>query len=363
MENKLLNEIANMSMSMNGKSLISSQFWTKDELDAVLNLAVLMKNSRFHERWRSVLPCRTFLMFFYNQSIRTRTAFEAGVTELGGHAQFFMPLMARLKTLTDPGETIEDFVKVMSRYVSGIGLRVAESALPYYGAGNQMLLDYIKHSSVPVINMANDMYHPCQGFADILGFAEHFGIGNKRPDFSNLKKKNLLLTWGRGKMVRTWSSVQETLLIASRYGMNITLARPDGYDLDPNVYRWTKENCDLNGSNFNVINDPDSGYSNAHIVYSRNWMSIDAYKNGVLQTETETRKAAKFVNWTTDSQRIARTDNAVFTHCMPIDRGTEVTDDIANMKGSIIYEVAENKLHVQKAILALLMGDLSQVHF
>ena len=133
-----------------------------------------MKSNRFHPDWRNLLAAKTFIMLFYNYSLRTRISFEAALTELGGHAQFITPSMMRLKTDMEAGETIEDAARVMSRYAAGIGIRIAESALPYYGAGNEFINDYAKWSSVPVINMANDFYHPCQGLADILGWCEAF---------------------------------------------------------------------------------------------------------------------------------------------------------------------------------------------
>lgn len=346
-----------------GKDLITTQYWTKSELNIALQLATIMKRSRFDKHWQKILAYKTFLMFFYNTSIRTRLSFETAATELGGHAQFLTPAMARLKSATEAGETIEDVAKTISRYAAGMGLRIMEEELPYYGSGNEMLLEYIKHSNIPVINMANDKFHPCQGLADIMGWAEWLGDGGVgKPNFEQLKGKNLLLTWAKSKMTRTRSSVHEAILIASRYGMNVTIARPEGYDLDPEVYKWTKDNCDLNGSNFSIIDDPDSGYANAHVVYSRNWMSIDAYKDGGLQKQKEVEKALKHEDWITTANRMSYTDNGIYSHCMPIDRGREVTDEVASGNRSAIYDVAENRLHVQKAIMALTMGDLSRIH-
>ncbi len=345
-------------MDLYGRDFIVTQEWSTDELMALLDLAAKMKRDRFSPRWTRILEHKTFLMFFYNPSVRTRLSFEAAATELGGHAQFMTPAAGRFKTQKKAGETIEDAAQVMARYVAGIGIRILEDKVPYYGAGNEMLREYAHWANVPIINMADDKYHPCQGAADVMGWAEWYGEGPGRPDYDNLYGRKFLLTWGSGALARSWCSVQEALLIASRLGMHVTIARPDGYDLDPQVYAWTKANCETNGREFEIKNDPQSGYQGTHIVYSRNWVTADAYQDGALQKQAEIEKAMAYQGWTATAERMARTDNAIYTHPMPVDRGSEVTDEVASGPRSAIYDIAENRLHVQKAVMALTMGNL-----
>jgi ornithine carbamoyltransferase len=345
-------------MDLYGRDFICTQDWSVEELMAALDLAAKMKRDRFSDRWTRVLEHKTFLMFFYNPSVRTRLSFEAAATELGGHAQFMTPSAGRFKTEKQAGETIEDAAQVMARYVAGIGIRILEDKVPYYGAGDEMLLEYAKWSSVPIINMADDRFHPCQALADVMGWAEWFGEGPGRPDYDGLQKKKFLLTWGSGALARSWCSVQAALLIASRLGMHVTVAHPEGYDLDPEVIDWTKQNCAASGNDFEVIHDADSGYQGAHVVYSRNWVSAAAYQDGVLQKQAEIEKAMAYQGWTTTAERMAQTDNGIFTHPMPVDRGSEVTDEVASGPRSAIYDIAENRLHVQKAVMALTMGNL-----
>lgn len=344
-------------MDLYGRDFIVSQEWSTDELMALLDLAAKMKRDRFSPRWTRILEHKTFLMFFYNPSVRTRLSFEAAATELGGHAQFMTPSAGRFKTEKQAGETIEDAAKVMARYVAGIGIRILEDKVPHYSAGNEMLREYAYWSDVPIINMADDRFHPCQGMADVMGWAEWFGGGPGRPDFGALDGREFLLTWGSGALARSWCSVQEALLVASRFGMNVTIARPKGYDLDPQVYEWTKANCGDQGRGFSLVEDPDSGYDGAHVVYSRNWVTPEAYQDGELQKQKEIEKAMSYQGWTTTTERMARTDNGIFTHPMPVDRGSEVTDEVASGPRSAIYDIAENRLHVQKAVMALTMGD------
>ncbi len=345
-------------MDLFGKDFIVSQDWSLAELKELLDLAARMKRDRYAEQWARMLTRKTFMMFFYNPSVRTRMSFEAAATELGGHAQFMTPSAGRFKSETQAGETIEDAAQVMARYVCGIGIRILEDKVPYYGAGNEMLREYAHWANVPIINMADDKFHPCQGMADVMGWGEWYGEGPGRPDYDNLKGKNFLLTWGSGALARSWCSVQEALLVASRFGMNVTIARPDGYDLDPEVYDWTKQNCAENEASFNVVNEPESGYDGAHVVYSRNWVTTNAYQDGALQKQAEIAKAMAYQGWTANAERMARTDNAIYTHPMPVDRGSEVTDDVASGPRSAIYDIAENRLHVQKAVMALTMGNI-----
>ena len=345
-------------MDLQGRDLICTQEWPLEALERVLELAAHMKRERLSPRWSEILKGKTFFMFFYNPSVRTRQSFECAATELGGHAQFLEPKSMRLKTAVSAGETVEDAAKVMSRYAAGIGIRILEDQISAYGEGDALLREYAHWADVPVLSMAHDKFHPCQGLADIMGWAEWWGEGpGKTLDLSVLRGKKLLVTWGHGALARSWCSVQEALLIASRFGMDITLAYPEGYDLDPLVLEQTRANCRANGRSFTIVNDPYSGYEGAHVVYSRHWMSPEAYRNGTFHKQEEIERALRYPEWICDAARMARTENAIFTHPMPIDRGHEVTDEVASGPRSCIYDVAENRLHVQKAIMALTMGN------
>ena len=344
-------------INLHGRHLLCSQHWSKAELMAVLHLAVRVKQNPFDSAWTNILKNKSFLMLFYNSSLRTQASFEAAATQLGGHAQYRTPNMGWIKTPQQAGETISDAAKVMSRYVDGMGIRLTLDAIPYYGAAHETLLEYAKAATIPVISMADDRFHPCQGLADIMGWTERLKAENVATNFDNLKGKKLLLTWGKSGLARPWSSVQSHLLLASRFGMNITLARPPGYDLDAEIYQWTRQNCQINGTHFEIIDNPDDGYSKADVVYVRNWVTANAYQEGQFQKQTEIEKAMQYTEWTVNEERMARTNNAIFANPMPLDRGNEATDAVADSERSVIFDVAENRLHVQKAIMALTMGE------
>jgi ornithine carbamoyltransferase len=345
-------------MDLYGRDLITTQDWEQWELEDALDLAARMKRDRFSPEFTSLLEHKTFFMFFYNPSVRTRQSFECAATELGGHAQFLEPRAMRLKTATSAGETVEDAARVMSRYAAGIGIRILEDKVPYYGAGAELLREYARHASVPVVSMADDRFHPFQGLADVMGWAEWYGEGPGRPNHAALQGKKFVLTWASGALARSWCSVQEALLVASRFGMHVTMARPDGYDLDPEVVTGARRNCEENGTTFEVTNDPVKSMDGAHVVYARNWMSPNAYQDGEFKKQEEIEKATHITGWTLNAEKMARTENAIFTHPMPVDRGNEVTDEVASGPRSAIYDIAENRLHVQKAVMALTMANI-----
>ena len=346
-------------MSLYGKHLLCTQDWTIDELTTLLSTAVAMKRERFNPKWATAFERRNFLMMFFSPSVRTHLSFTAAATELGGHAQYLAPsTMSKLKSKTTPGESIEDAANVMSQFMAGIGIRIMESSLSHYGEGHQMIREYAKHAKVPVINMADDVCHPCQSLADLMGWAEWFSGGLESINFNQLKGKKLLVTWAKGSLARSWNSPQGSLLLASRFGLDITLARPEGYDMDLTLYEQIKQNCEAQGRQFEVIDDSASGYEGAHIVYSRNWISPHAYKEGQFSKQDEIDKALNYSDWITTEAKMKKTENAIFTHPMPIDRGSEVEDKVASGENSVIYNVASNRLHVQKAIIAHTMGFL-----
>jgi N-acetylornithine carbamoyltransferase len=334
--------------SMHGKSLITTQDISRDEIMEIIEVAEQMQADRFGDEYTGVLKDRSFLMFFYNPSVRTRQSFEIAATELGGHGLYIEPGSMRLKTKDTAGETIEDVAGVMSRYGCGVGIRILEGKVDYYGRGDEVLREYEKYLDVPLVSFAHDRFHPCQGLADAMGYRKHLG--------EDLKGKTIVHQWGHGALARSHCSVQESMLICSRLGMNVRVAHPRGYELDDEVLEWTKQNCQENGTEFAVTNDPVEGYDNADIVYSRNWMSTNAYHDGEFHKQEEIEKAMVHTDWICDEEKMQMTNDGLFSHPMPVDRTNEVTDEVASGDRSIILDIAENRLHVQKAYMALSMA-------
>ena len=338
-----------------GKDVVTTQELTKEEIEKILALAGEMKTDRYGDRYNELLKDRTFIMFFYNPSLRTRQSFEAAATELGGHAQFIEPKAMRLKSVKSgvevAGETIHDVAKVMARFAVGIGIRILETSVDNYGDGDKILREYAKYADVPIINMADDIYHPCQGLADVMGMREHNG---NQPT----KGKTLLQTWAKGALARSYCSVHESLLLNSRLGVNIKLAYPDDdYALPEGILEMVKKNCAESGAKFEVVKDSKAGYEGVDYVYSRNWFGRDFYSIG---KEAEIKRAMdeKYKDWicTEEKMKIANA-GAKFVHPMPVDEDSEVTREVNQGPRSIVVDIAENRLHVQKAIMALTMSE------
>jgi N-acetylornithine carbamoyltransferase len=333
-----------MVVDLRGRDLICTQDWSVAEIEATLELAAKMKRERFSPEHENILRARTFMMMFYNSSLRTRQSFEAAATELGGHAQFLEPSKLRLRTSTQRGEVLLDTANVMARYSCGIGIRILEDSVEGYGDGDAFLREFAEIADVPVVSMAHDKFHPCQGLADVQGLREHMG---------DTSGKTLLQIWGYSPMVRSWSSVQESILINSRLGMNVRLAYPEGFELDPEVVEQARANCAENAASFEVTHDQEAAYEGADVVYSRHWMHPSRYTEG---READVKLSAEHQDWRATSERLKRTNDAYFIHPMPIDRENEADDDVCDAERSIIYDVAENRLHAQKAVMALTMG-------
>ncbi len=350
------------TINMKGKDVITTQELSLDEIEALLKLSFEMIDDRYADKWAELMKRQTFTMMFYNPSLRTRQSFEAAATELGGHAQFLVPSAMRIKAVGGDkkaaGESLHDVSKVMGRFSTGIGIRILETSVDNYGDGNWVLREYAKNSTVPIINMADDMYHPCQGLADVMGMRMH---NNRQP----VKGKKLVQTWAKGAMARSYCSVHESLLINSRLGLDVTLAYPDDdYALPTDIIDQVKANCAAAGGKFEIVKgDPRAAYEGADYVYSRNWFSTGFYEGGegidIKQREIDKATQDKYSDWICDEEKMQIAGpNCKFVHPMPVDEGSEVTEEVNRGPRSIILDIAENRLHVQKAIMAMTIAGL-----
>ena len=344
-------------IDLQDRDVITTQEFSVAELEAILTLAFEMKKNRYCERHAKLMLRQTFTMLFYNPSLRTRQSFEAAATELGGHAQFLEPKAMRLKSVSGnkdtAGESIHDAAKVIARYSTGMGIRILENSVDKYGDGNWVLREYAKFADIPVLNMADDIYHPCQGLADNMGMRLNVAKGE------TTRGKTLLQTWASGKLARSYCSVHESLLINSRLGMNVRLAFPKGYELpDTRVLDTVKENCKRAGTKFEIVNDPVAGYTGADYVYSRNWFGPDFYQIG-KDAEIARASDPKYKDWICDERKMKIAGfNAKFIHPMPVDEEHEVTPEVNRGPRSIIMDIAECRLHVQKALMAMTIGGV-----
>lgn len=331
-----------------GKDLITTQDWSLAELEATLKLAKQLKLKYKRGRVPPLLRNKTFFMLFYAPSTRTRAAFEAGMTYLGGHAQYIDVSTTRLGS----GEAARDVAKMYERYGQGLGVRILDSAIDYvYGDGISVVREYAKRSDIPVVNMACCTYHPTQGLADLMTVQESLG---------KVKGKKYVIMWGYSKSFRGRCSIQEEALIMSRFGMDVVLAHPPGFEIDPKIVETSKANAQAAGSEFTVSNDLNSALEGAHAVFPRNWASYELLEVGASKfgKERELEIHEKYRNWTLTQELLEKMDRkAIVTHVLPVLRGEEATDEVLDGPHSVIYPQAENGMYTKMAVLALTMAS------
>ena len=329
------------------RDLITTQDWSIDELVATLKTARDFKKQYHRSRVSPVLKDKTFFMLFYASSTRTRAAFEAGMTYLGGHAQYIDVSTTRLGS----GEAAKDVAKMYEKYGHGLGVRILDSAIDYVsGVGVSTVREYAKHAKIPVINMACCTYHPTQGLADLMTTEEALG---------KVKGKKYVIMWGYAKSFRGRCSIHEEALIMSRFGMDVVLAHPPGFDIDPNILEQSKANAQAAGSEFSVTNDLDAALDGANAVFPRNWASNELLTVGASKfgKDRELEIHERYREWTLTQKLLDRMDRkAIVTHVLPVLRGEEATDEVLDGPHSVIYPQAENGMYTKMAVLALTMG-------
>ena len=293
-------------------------------------------------------------MLFFRPSTRTRISFTAAMQQLGGFVQSPDPDDLRLSLEERPGagESLKDTALVVERYVDTVGMRIGgpipgKNGEPIPGFGDAVLRKYAGFTKVPVINLASDSYHPTQAMADIMVMKENLG---------DLKDKKIVVMWAYSPLLRNLTSVQQDALIAATYSMNVTVVHPEGYDLDSSVMELTRKECAKAGRKLEISHDLKKALEGADVVFPRNWWSPHYYTN---TKDEEKRLAAQHKEWKLTESLLKVTNNARFMHVMPFDRGNEVDDSIADGPNAIVYDQAENLLHMRKAILASLMVDSS----
>jgi len=310
-----------MAVQMKGKSLATLNDLTKKEIEQILKTSELLKLQLIRGQKHPVLKGKTLAMIFEKPSTRTRVSFEVGMWQLGGYALYLSSNDLQLGR----GETIADTAQTLSRYVNGIMARVF---------AHQTILDLIQHSKVPVINGLSDFSHPCQGLADL------FTIYEKKGRLEGLK----LAYVGDG------NNVAHSLIEGgSKFGMEIVLACPKGYEPDSKVVALGKKEAKKWAGEIKVTHDPVEAVKKADIVYTDVWASM-----GKEKEHAERIKILKPYQINSRLVKGAKEDY-IFMHCLPAHRGEEVTDEVADSKNSVIFDQAENRLHTQKALMALVM--------
>lgn len=331
-----------MQTLFRGKHFLCNQEWSLEELETVLEVASDLKRRFALGEPHRLLPDKTLFMIFFDPSTRTRNSFEAGMTQLGGHAHDLTPDKLQIAH----GETALDTAKVLSRYGHGIAIRFCQ-----YGVGHRYLREVARHATVPVFNMQCDLYHPCQALADLFTVREKFG-----PDLRGLK---FVMSWAYAPSYTKPMSVPNSLIqLMTRFGMDVTLAYPEEFYLPRDCVDTARQNAAASGAKFEIVHDMDEAFRGAHVVYPKQWGCLKYLEDqGIEDPEGAMAIARRYTSWICNEERMERADRrALYMHCLPADRGNEVTDAVIDGPQSVVFDEAENRLHVQKALMALCMG-------
>lgn len=322
-----------------GKDYISTADWAVDELSEALDVARELKNQFRSGEPHRLLADKTLFMIFLDLSTRTRNAFEAGMTQLGGHAHFIDAATSQIAH----GESPRDMGIILSSYGHGIAIR--HDKVP--GEGNSYMRAVAAASERPVINLQCDEDHPTQQLADLMTIEEHFGT----RDLSGMK---ICVSWAYAPSYAKPMSVPQGLaLLLPRFGAEVVIARPPEYRLMPHVMAEAERLAALGGGSLTEVDDMGAGFEGAQVVYPKSWGAEHLFGQEVEALALN----AKYKDWICDAGRMAvANDDAIYMHCLPADRGYEVTDDVIDGPQSVVFQEAENRLHTGKALLALTMG-------
>jgi N-acetylornithine carbamoyltransferase len=324
-----------MQTDLRRRDLISLQDWTTEEIETVLDVAFRLKRERAMGIPHPLLRDKVLAMLFFFSSTRTRASFEAGMAQLGGHAQFIESRTTQIAH----GDTAREIGEILGRYNDGIAIRNVD-----WGIGNGYIREVAEASRVPVLNMQCDIFHPHQILADLMTIIEKKGA---------LRGRVLNVSWAYAASYQKPISVpQDLVLAATRFGMNVRLVHPPEFELMPDLLAQADENARRSGGSLERMDDFDAGFRGADVVYAKSWGALLTAKDDADGATI----AARYKDWITDERRMAlAAEDAIFMHPLPADRNVEVADAVIDGPHSVVYDEAENRLHAQKSVMALTM--------
>lgn len=335
-------------MTLAGRHFLSTGDFTRPEVESLLDLAIAIKSGKARPR----LTGKVLAMVFLNPSLRTRVSFQLAMTQLGGTAialnagsdSWRLELGEGTVMDGDTQEHVKDAARVLGRYADVLAVRAFATGKDWDVDRRDLVLQaFARHSGVPVVNMESSLHHPCQAMADVLTMRERW---------RRLGARRLLVTWAWHPRALPMAVPHSICLLAAQMGMDLVIARPAGFDLSSDVMKAIRAHAKAAGGRVTVTSDRDGAYEGAHAVYAKAWGSLRHYGDPTAE------RAAKgdLRGWLVDERRMAGTADAVFLHCLPVRRNVEVTDAVLDGPRSEVYREAENRLHVQKAILASILG-------
>ena len=329
------------------KNFITTQNWSRSELQDILDFAIELKDKPH----QPLLKNKSIAMLFFNPSLRTKTSFEVGISELSGTAVILQPgkdawpIEFEENVVMDGNseEHVKEVAQVLSSYCDCIAIRAFPQFMDWdHDRADSVINSFAKYASVPVVNMET-IEHPCQELAHILTLQEHYG---------DLQGKDYLLTWTYHPKPLNTAVANSSLLIASKFGMNVKLLCPsEDYHLDDRYLKAAEKNCESEGASFDVSYDIDDAYSNVDIVYAKSWGCLSHYG----KIDDQIANNDQYKHFIVDESKMDLTNNAVFSHCLPLRRNVKATDGVMDSDYCIAVKEASNRKHVQKSMLSKIL--------
>jgi len=328
---------------------LSTATLSKEELAQLIESALHFKHGDDQSK---PLAGRSIALVFFNPSLRTRASMQIGVYELGGNAVVLEPggtswtLEHRAGAVMDADKTehVAEFVRVLGRYCVAIGVRTFAALKNWEEERIDPILNaFAKYSDVPIINLESAMHHPCQSTADMMTIREKLGEGRKK----------VLLTWAWHPKPLPMAVPNSFALAAAQMGHELIIAHPEGYELDNELMAQIRQQAAEAGGSVRVDNDVENAFDGVEVVYAKSWGSKAFY--GAPEKDIAARAQYRG-QWMVDEQKMARTNSALFMHCLPVRRNVIVTDGVIDSAASVVIDEAENRLHVQKAIMKKLLS-------
>ena len=332
------------------KNFLNTVELARADLDRVIESAMRCKSG---EDQSKPLAGRSVALVFFNPSLRTRASMQVGIYELGGNAVVLEPggtswtLEHREGVVMDADKTehVAEFVRVLARYCIAIGVRTFAALKNWEEErADPILKAFTKYSDVPIINLESAMHHPCQALADMMTIREKLGDGRKK----------VLLTWAWHPKPLPMAVPNSFALAAAQMGHDLVIAHPHGYELDDELIETIRQKTSAEGGRVTVSHERDEVFEGAEVVYAKSWGSRNFY--GTPEKDIAERAQYRG-NWIVDEQKMGRTNSAIFMHCLPVRRNVIVTDGVIDSASSAVVDEAENRLHVQKAILKRLFAS------
>jgi N-acetylornithine carbamoyltransferase len=326
------------------RDFLKTSDWPAEELQALIESAVGFKTGKDRNQ---TLAGRSVALVFFNPSLRTRASMQVGIYELGGNAVVLEPggtswtLEHREGVVMDADKTehVAEFVRVLGRYCVAIGVRTFAALKNWAEERTDPILNaFAKYSDVPIINLESAMHHPCQALADMMTIREKLGADRKK----------VLLTWAWHPKPLPMAVPNSFALAAAQMGHDLTIAHPDGYELDEELMEEIGRHAAGAGGRITVSNDIDASFEDVEVVYAKSWGSKNFY--GAPDKDIAEREQYRG-KWIVDEAKMARTNDGIFMHCLPVRRNVIVTDGVIDSAASVVIDEAENRLHVQKAII------------